>query len=368
MHAVDLLGEVQRAALVRAGVDPSRVSQVVAGCVGQVGMQAMNVGRTAWLTQGMPFEVPTVTVDAQCGSAQEAATLATALIRSGAADVVLACGVEVMSKVKMGSTVADKALGRPINRNYWKHREFTSQFEGAERVAKQWGLTRADTDALGVLSQARAKAARDAGHFDGQYVTIEAPVLNEQGEPTGETTTVSKDEGIRDTTLEALAGLKATAGEGGIHTAATSSQISDGASAVLLMSAEAAADLGVTPLGTIVDTAFVGSDPVLMLTGPIPATHKMLNANKMTIADIDLVEINEAFASIVLAWQAEFKVDIDVINPNGGAIALGHPLGATGTALITKAIHELHRSDKEHALVTMCCGGGLGTGTLIRRS
>jgi acetyl-CoA C-acetyltransferase len=368
MHSIDLLGLVQRAVIERAGIDPSAVNQVITGCVGQIGMQAMNVGRNAWLAAGLPIEVPAVTIDAQCGSSNEATNLAYSVIASGGADAVIACGVEVMSRVTMGSTVPREGnLGKPINKNYWAHHEFTTQFEGAERIARQWGITRDDTDHFGKQSQDRAAAARAGGAFDAQLLPVEAPVLNEAGEKTG-TATISADEGIRETTLEKLATLKPTGGEDGVHTAATSSQISDGASAVLLMSAEAAKAAGIEPLGVIVDTAFVGSDPVLMLTGPIPATQRLLSSNNLSMADIDVVEINEAFASVVLAWEQELKADMDRVNPNGGAIALGHPLGATGTGLVTKAIYELVRGGGEHAIVTMCCGGGLGTGTLIRRS
>jgi acetyl-CoA C-acetyltransferase len=369
MHSVDLLGRVQQAVVERSGVPASEIDQVITGCVGQIGMQAMNVGRMAWLAAGMPIGVPCTTVDAQCGSSQQAVNMGHAAIASGTADVVLVCGVEVMSRIKIGATVPREGdLGRPINRNYWTHHEYTSQFEGAERIATEWGITRADTDAYGKLSQDRAAAARAAGYFDGQLVSVDAPVLDEEGNLTDERRTVSADECIRETTLEGLAGLKPSGREDGVHTAGTSSQNSDGASAVLLMSKDAAASAGLTGLGTIVATSFVGSDPVRMLTGPIPATRKLLDAGGLAMTDIDIVEINEAFASVVLAWERELKPDMTKVNPNGGAIALGHPLGATGCGLVTKAVHELERTGGENALVTMCCGGGLGTGTLIRRS
>lgn len=368
MHPIDLLGHVQREAVARAHIDPATVGQVIAGCVLQVGMQAANVGRTAWLAAGLPLEVPAITIDAQCGSSNEAANLAYANVASGRVDIALACGVELMSRVPMGSNVPrDGSVGKPVNRNYRNRYEYTSQFEGAERVASQWGVTREHADEFGKLSQDRAKAARDNGHFDAQLVPIEAPVADEYGDANLPTRTLAADEGIRDTELAKLAALKAIAGEGGVHTAATSSQISDGASALLLMSAEAARNAGVTPLARIVDVTLVGSDPVLMLTGPIPATQKLLSDNGFCIGDLDLIEINEAFASVVLAWARELDVDMAKVNPNGGAIALGHPLGATGTGLISKAVYELHRTGGEHALITMCCGGGLGTGTLIQR-
>jgi acetyl-CoA C-acetyltransferase len=360
---------VQRTLLERIGLDPAQVDQVIAGCVGQVGMQAFNIGRGAWLTAGLPIETPATTIDTQCGSSQQAVNLAHALISSGSANVVVACGVEVMSTVKMGSTVPrDGQLGKPVTRNYWKHHEYTSQFEGAERMAEKWGITRADTDAFGKLSQDRAAAAQANGAFDTQFVSVEAPILGDDKSPTGRTRVIATDEGVRETSLEKLATLKPSGGrEDGVHTAATSSQISDGASAVLLMSADSAAAAGLTPLATVIGTALVGTDPVLMLTGPIGATRKLLDTHGLKISDIDVVEINEAFASVVLAWERELGPDMARVNPNGGAIAMGHPLGATGAALVAKTVHELVRGGGEHGLVTMCCGGGLGTGTLLRR-
>ena len=366
MHAIDLLGAVQSELFTRSGVDPVEVGQVVGGCVGQVGMQSMNVARNAWLTAGLPLDVAATTVDAQCGSSQQATNLAYALVASGVVDAAVGCGVEVMSRVPMGASIPrEPQVGKPINKNYWEHYEFTSQFEGADRIAAQWGISRDETDAFGKLSQDRAAQAWEEDRFGTQVLPIEAPDLGDDGKPTGSTHTVSRDEGLRETSLEALGGLKTNL-EGGVHTAGTSSQISDGAAAVLLMTREKADRLGVTPLATVVDTCLVGSDPVLMLTGPIGATQKLLADNQMTINDIDLVEINEAFASVVLAWEKELSPDMDTVNPNGGAIALGHPLGGTGAVLLTKAVHELHRADNEHAIVTMCCGGGLGTGTLLR--
>ena len=364
MHAVELLGLVQRTVLERAGLDPARVDQVVAGCVAQVGMQSFNIGRGAWLTAGLPITTAATTIDTQCGSSQQAVNLAHALISSGAADAVVACGVEVMSTVKMGSSVPrDGSLGKPVTRNYWKHQEYTSQFEGAERIADKWGITRADADRFGKLSQDRAAAAQTSGAFDSQLVPVEAPVLGEDGK----TQLVVRDEGVRETSLEKLATLKPTGRDGGVHTAATSSQISDGASAVLLMSEQAAAAAGVTPVAAVLGTALVGTDPVLILTGPIDATRQLLDGHGLEMSDIDVVEINEAFASVVLAWERELSPDMAIVNPNGGAIALGHPLGGTGAGLVAKAVHQLPRVDGEHALVTMCCGGGLGTATLLRR-
>ena len=367
MHAIDLLGAVQRELFDRTGFDPAAVGQVVGGCVQQVGMQAMNVTRNAWLAAGLPVEVAATTVDSQCGSSQQAVSLASSLIASGTVDVAVACGVEVMSRVPMGATTKDPTFGKPINKNYWAQHEFTSQFEGAERIAQRWRLTRADCDELGKLSQDRAAAAWAEGRFATQLLPIEAPDWDDDGKPTGATHRVERDEGLRETTLEGLAALKPTGRPDGVHTAGTSSQISDGAGAVLLMRRDKAEALGLPARATIVDSCLVGSDPVLMLTGPIAATQKLLADNKLTIDDIDVTEINEAFASVVLCWQRELGADMTKVNPNGGAMALGHPLGGTGSILVTKALYELERTDAEHAVVTMCCGGGLGTGTLLRR-
>ena len=367
-HSVDVLGTVQKALFDRTGVDPGEVGQIVGGCVGQVGMQTMNVTRTAWLTAGLPIEVPATTVDAQCGSSQQATNLAYALVASGTVDASVGCGVELMSRVGFGATIPKEPdSGAPVNRNYFAHFEMTSQFEGSERIADHWEITREECDTFGKLSQDRAARAWIEDRFATQIVPVDAPVLDEAGKPTGETHRVDRDEGLRETTLEALAGLKPSGRENGVHTAGTSSQISDGAGAVLMMTAEKAKELGVEPLARIVDSCLVGSDPEFMLTGPIFATRKLLEENSMSISDIDVVEINEAFASVVLAWEKEVHPDMERVNPNGGAIALGHPLGGTGAILTTKAVHELQRTDTEHALVTMCCGGGLGTGTLLQR-
>ncbi|MEC7899958.1 MAG: steroid 3-ketoacyl-CoA thiolase [Actinomycetota bacterium] len=367
-HSVDLLGAVQSSLFTRTGVDPKEVGQVVGGCVGQVGMQTMNVTRTAWLTAGLPIEVAATTVDAQCGSSQQATNLAYALVASGTVDSAVGCGVELMSQVGFGATIPKEPnAGSPVNRNYFEHYEMTSQFEGSERIADHWKITRDDCDAFGKLSQDRAARAWSEDRFATQITPIDVPVLDGEGNPSAEKVTITNDEGLRETTLESLAGLKPTGRENGVHTAGTSSQISDGAGAVLMMTAKKAAELGLKPLAKIVDSCLVGSDPEFMLTGPIFATEKILNDNGMGIDDIDLVEINEAFASVVLAWEKETNPDMEKVNPNGGAIALGHPLGGTGAILMTKAVHELHRTDTEHALVTMCCGGGLGTGTLIQR-
>jgi acetyl-CoA C-acetyltransferase len=363
VHPAELLADVLRELVDRTGIDPADVGQVVGGCVGQVGEQALNITRNAWLAAGLPITVAATTVDAQCGSSQQATAMATALVSSGVVDVAVGCGTEAMSRVPMGSTTRD-GLGKPLPDSYTDRYEATTQFEGAERIAERWGITRQDTDEFGLLSQQRAHAAWSQQRFDSQIVAIDAPVPDSGN---GKTRRVDRDEGLRETSLEALAGLKPVARPDGVHTAGTSSQISDGASAVLMAKPEWAAEVGLSPKARIVDTCLVGCDPVLMLTGPIEATRSLLGRNGMTLADIDLVEINEAFASVVLAWQRELDPDMDRVNPNGGAIALGHPLGATGGILISKAVHELQRADLETALVTMCCGGGLGTGMILER-
>ncbi len=368
MHPAELLARVQTALFERTGVDPKEVGQVITGCVSQVGEQSFNIGRTAWLSAGLPQETANTTVDAQCGSSQQATNMASALVKAGVVDVAVACGVEVMSRIPIGVNSSKKlGLGVPIPKTYFEQYEMTSQFEGAERIAEKWQITRDDTDAFGLRSQQLAAQAWAEDRFATQIVPIEAPDVDDDGKPTGTTHTVTTDEGLRESSLEGLAKLKAVGRENGVHTAGTSSQISDGAAAVLLMTAAKAAELGLTPMARIVDTCNVGVDPVLMLTGPIDATKHLLERNDLSMADIDLVEINEAFASVVLAWEKELGADRDTINPNGGAIALGHPLGGTGAFLMTKAVHELHRADKQTALVTMCCGGGLGTGTIIER-
>jgi acetyl-CoA C-acetyltransferase len=368
VHPADLLSTALRAVIDRSGIDPAAVGQVVTGCVSQVGEQSFNIGRTAWLSAGLPLTTAATTVDTQCGSSQQATNLATSLVGSGVVDVAIACGVELMSRVPIGANSSRKlGLGVPIPKAYFGHYEFTSQFEGAERIADKWDVTRADTDAFGLASQQRAAQAWAEGRFDTQVVEVDAPDVDEEGAPLETTHHVARDEGLRDTTIEALAGLKPVARPEGVHTAGNSSQISDGAAAVLVMTAERAAELGLTPRARVIDTCLVGVDPVLMLTGPIAATQRLLARTGMGIGDIDLFEINEAFASVVLAWQREVGADPERTNPNGGAIALGHPLGATGAFLMTKAVHELERADLSTALVSMCCGGGLGTGTIIER-
>jgi acetyl-CoA C-acetyltransferase len=361
VHPARLLGAVQRAALDRAGVDPASVGQVIGGVVTQVGEQAYDLARTAWLAEGLPQEVPASTVDAQCGSSQQALTLGAGLVGSGLTDVVLACGVESMSRIPIGSNYGkDLGLGRPVPREYRRHYEFLNQFQAAERIAERYGIDRDRADQFGLLSQRRAAAAWADGRFDSQVVT--AAGATEDGEPVS----LARDEGLRETSPEQLAGLKPVI-PGGIHTAGSASQISDGASAVLLMSSGRAAHLGLTPLARILDTLLVGVDPVMMLLGPHAAVPVLLERNGLTLDDIATMEVNEAFASVVLSFADEVKADPEKINPNGGAIALGHPLGATGCVLTTKAVHELARTGSRYGLVTMCCGGGLGTATLLER-
>jgi acetyl-CoA C-acetyltransferase len=368
VHPAELLGVVQNAIIERTGIDPAEVGQVVGGCVSQVGEQSFNIARTAWLAAGLPMSTPATTVDSQCGSSQQATNLASSLVGAGVVDVALACGVEVMSRIPIGVNSSKKlGLGVPIPRTYFGRYEFTSQFEGAERIADKWAISREDTDRFGLASQERAARAWAEGRYDGQWVPVEAPDLDEQGEPTGSTHTVQRDEGIRDTSLEKLAALKPVAREDGVHTAGNSSQISDGAAAVLMMTEAKASQLGLTPRARVVDTCLVGVDPVLMLTGPIDATNRLLERTGLTLDQMDTLEINEAFASVVLAWAKEVGADLEKTNPNGGAIALGHPLGATGAFLLTKALNEVERIGGRYGLVSMCCGGGLGTGTIIER-
>jgi acetyl-CoA C-acetyltransferase len=369
VHPADLLGAAVSEVVGRSGIDPAEVEQVVGGCVSQVGEQSFNITRTAWLSAGLPLGTAATTVDSQCGSSQQATNVATSLVASGAVDVAIACGVELMSRVPIGSNSSKQlGLGVPIPKTYFPRYEFTSQFEGAERIADKWGVTRTDTDEFGLLSQQRAARAWAEGRFDTQVVPVDAPDVDDEGKPRGTTHHVARDEGLRDTSLEALAALKPVARPDGVHTAGSSSQISDGAAALLMMTADKAADLGLRARARVVDTCLVGVDPILMLIGPIDATQRLLARTGMALADIDLVEINEAFASVVLAWQRELGADLGRTNPNGGAIALGHPLGATGAFLMTKAVHELERTHGSTALITMCCGGGLGTGTIIERA
>jgi len=367
-HANEILGTVLSTLVERTGIDPHQVDQVVGGCVGQVGDQASNVIRNAWLTAGLPLEVAASTANAQCGSAQQATTLAHGMVASGLVDVAVACGVEAMSKVVMGSTIPrDPDVGAPRSGKYTDLYEPTTQFEGSDRIAAQWGIGREQLDEYGARSQLLAAQAWAEDRFAGQIAPIEATTVDADGAPTG-TVRFDRDEGLRETSVEKLATLRTNReGPDAVHTAGTSSQISDGAGALLLMTEATAERLDLEPVARLVDSVLVGSDPVLMLTGPMPATRALLERNDLALDDIDLFEVNEAFASVVLAWQKELGVDPDKVNPNGGAIALGHPLGGTGAILLTKAVHELERAGLDRALVSMCCGGGLGTGTVVER-
>jgi acetyl-CoA C-acetyltransferase len=357
VHPARLLAGVLSELLRRTGVDGGQVQQVITGCVSQVGEQSFNIGRTAWLSAGLPEQVGASTVDAQCGSSQQAFTLAAGLVRSGLADVVVACGVESMSRIPIGSNFKKElGFGRPVPPEYLERYRFLNQYQAAEAIASKWQVTRDRADEFGLLSQQRARTAWAEGRFGEQIVPVEA-----------ETATVARDEGLRETSLEALSGLQPVV-PGGIHTAGTASQISDGAAAVLVASEGWVSEHRLVPKACVVDSMLIGVDPVTMLTGPHEVTPELLRRNQLAMSDVDLVEINEAFASIVLSWADVVDADLARVNPNGGAIALGHPLGATGAVLITKAVHELERTGGRYALVTMCCGGGLGTGTLLERA
>ncbi len=362
LHATELLGAVQRALVESAGVNAGEVEQVIGGCVTQYAEQSNNISRTAWLTAGLPEHVGATTVDCQCGSGQQANHLVAGLIAAGAIDIGVACGVEAMSRVGLGANAGP-------NRN-WRAEswdiDMPNQFEAAERIAKRRSISRDDIDAFGFQSQLRAKRAWDEDRFDREISPIEAPVLDEHKQPTSERQFVSRDQGLRDTTLEGLNQLKPVL-EGGIHTAGTSSQISDGAAAVLWMDEDKAKALGLRPRARIISQALVGAEPYYHLDGPVQSTAKVLEKAGMKIGDIDVVEINEAFASVVLSWARVHEPDMERVNVNGGAIALGHPVGSTGSRLITTALHELERSDQSTALITMCAGGALSTGTIIER-
>lgn len=366
VHSTALLGHVLRVLLTRTGLTGDEVDQVVGGCVSQAGMQASNVTRWAWLSAGLPASVGAVTIDAQCGSSQQAMSLGQALVSSGQARVVIACGVESMSGVAMGSPVpVDGSSGNPVTSAYTDRYEYTSQFDSADRIAHKWGLTRTDCDAFALRSQQRAARAQRLGVFGSQLAPVDGLLVREdaKSEPPRVGAT---DECPRPSTMEGLARLSPV-NRDGVHTAGSSSQMADGASAMLLMNRRTATELGLQPMATIVDTCLVGSDPVLKLTGPIAATALLLDRCHLPVRDLSVTEINEAFASVVLAWMHEFGPDEERVNPHGGAIALGHPLGATGAGLIAKAAHELVACDGEYGLVTICCGGGMATATVLRR-
>ncbi len=358
VHPSNLLAKAYSELFERTGVDPAETGDVIAGCAQQFGEQGVNIGRNAWLEAGLPIETPATTIDRQCGSAQQAVNFAATLIASGVHDVAVGGGVEHMGHISFadGYSVM-KEHGAPFSPELMERYDLIPQGLSAEMIADKWEIPRSELDELGVRSQQLAAKATEEGRFEREIVPFSV-----NGD------TYATDQGIRpETSIEVLSQLKPAFKEDGKITAGNSSQVSDGAAAVLLMAREKADALGLEPRARIYDQTTVGVDPVIMLTGPIPATRKLLERNGMEMDDIDLIEINEAFASVVAAWRRELDPDMDRVNVNGGAIALGHPLGSTGARLITTLLHEMERTDKEMGLVTMCCGGGLGTGTLIQR-
>ena len=366
MKAPEILRAAQLAVIDRAGIDAGLVDEVIGGCVTQAGEQGSNVTRNAWLgSDRLGFTTACTTVDAQCGSAQQANHIAAALIAAGGADITIGCGVEAMSRVPLGANVIN-GPGHYKSDDYPYEDPPNGQFGAAERIADKRGITREDLDEWGFHSQRKAKVAWDEARFEREIAPIEAPVIGEDGQPTGETQTVSRDQGLRETTMEGLAKLKPVY-EGARHTAGTSSQISDGAAAVMWMDEDRAKALGLRPRARLLHQLVTGTDPYYLLDGPVDATQKMLDRSGMAMSDFDVFEINEAFASVVLSWAQVHKPDLDRVNVNGGAIALGHPVGSTGSRLITTALHELERTDGELAFVTMCCGGSLGTASILQR-
>ncbi|MDQ1394753.1 MAG: acetyl-CoA C-acetyltransferase [Acidimicrobiaceae bacterium] len=358
IHPADLGAHVLSALVERNDLDPLAVEDVYFGCVDAIGPQAGDIARTCWLAAGLPEEVPGTTIDRQCGSSQQALHFAAQAVMSGTTDMVIAGGVQNMSMIPIASamTVAEQfGFTDPFSGSEgWRRRygdQEVSQFRGAEMIAEKWGITRSDMEGFALESHRRALQAIEEGRFQQEIVPLAG---------------VARDEGPRQSSLEKMASLP-TLLDGGRLTAAVSSQISDAASAMLVASEQAVADHGLTPRARVHHLSVRGADPIFMLTAPIPATAYALDKAGMTLDDIDLVEINEAFASVVLAWQRETGADLDKVNVNGGAIALGHPVGSTGARLITTALHELERSDKSTALIAMCCGGALGTGTILER-
>ena len=362
LHAVDLGAAALRALVDRSGVDPDRVEDVIMGCVSQTGEQAVNVARNAWLAAGLPEEVPATTIDRQCGSSQQAVQFAAQGIMAGGYDLVVAGGVEHMTRVPMGSTMEGPGVpfGPTMHARY--QGRLVPQGISAELITEKWGLTREEQDAFALRSHQRAAAAQDAGRFDRQLVPVEVPA------PDGTSAWVRADEGIRrDTSMEKLAGLKPAFRPDGQVTAGNSSQISDGAAALLLASRATAERLGLRPQARFVSFALAGVDPVLMLTGVIPATERVLQRAGLRLGDVEVVEINEAFASVVLAWGREVDPDWERVNPNGGAIALGHPLGASGARIMTDLVAELTRRGGRYGLQVICEGGGMANGTVLER-
>lgn len=359
IHPVELGAQVLKEVVSRAGTTPDVVEDVVFGCVSQRGEQSLNMGRNVVLAAAFPYTIPGATVDRQCGSSQAAVHFAANLIQSGVVDCAVGGGVESMSRHPLGSSVAQG--GFPFTKSMTDQYALTGQGQAADAIARTWDITREQIDEFGYQSHMKATRAREDGTFDKEVVAVDFEKEGVKG-------TLTRDEGPRpDTTPEKLAGLQPSFGEDGFHTAGNSSQISDGAAAVLLMSAARAKDLGLRPRARIIAQAVVGSDPVLMLTGPITATPKVLEKAGLKLSDMDAIEINEAFASVVLAWQKELQPDLSKVNVNGGAIALGHPVGATGARLMTTLLHHLERTGGRYGHEVMCCGGGLGTATVIER-
>ncbi|MDJ0786130.1 MAG: steroid 3-ketoacyl-CoA thiolase [Myxococcota bacterium] len=365
-HAAQLLGRLQMGLVEKAGIEPKEVEQIFGGCVTQAGEQSNNIARHAWLGVSKDdYSTAGTTLDVQCGSGQQANNVANAMVKGGSVDCSLACGIELMSHVGLGANVIN-GPGFFLPPEFpWN--EPMSQFEAVEKIARTRGISREDADAFALSSQQKARAATDAGHFKREILPIDAPVLGDDMQPSGETRLVEQDQGIRDTTLEGLAQLRPVQ-EGGIHTAGNSSQVSDGAAGVLYMSEEKARAAGLTPRARIVHDVVVGCDPEMLLEGPIDATRRMIEKHGLDLGTVDVFECNEAFAAVVLSWLKAFPaIDPEKVNPNGGAIALGHPVGATGSRLIVSALHELERTGGSRALITMCCGSAVGTATLIER-
>jgi acetyl-CoA C-acetyltransferase len=363
LHPAEILGHVQTAVLERAGLQPAAVEQIAGGCVTQAGEQAGNVTRTAWLHSGLPQQTGALTLDAQCGSAQQAVHVIAGLIAAGAIDVGIGCGVEAMSRVGLGANIGT-GIGSP-RPDSWTI-DMPNQFEAAERIARRRGFSREQIDEFGLGSQQKARQAWAEARFEREIAPVKAPVLDGEGKPTGESRIVDRDQGLRETSLAALAALKPVLPDG-LHTAGTSSQISDGAAAVLLVDEARARELGLRPRARIVSQALIGDEPYYHLDGPVAATERVLKRSGMTIGDIDVFEVNEAFASVVMSWLSVHQPDPARVNVNGGAIALGHPVGSTGSRLITTALHELERRDGSTALISMCAGGAMATATIIER-
>jgi acetyl-CoA C-acetyltransferase len=363
LHPAELLGHAQAALLERAGIDPAEVEQVAGGCVTQAGEQAGNVTRTAWLHAGLPEQTGCLTLDAQCGSAQQAVHVMAGLIAAGAIDVGVGCGVECMTRVGLGANIGT-GIGTP-KPEAWTI-DMPNQFGAAERIARRRGFTREQVDAFGLDSQQKAQRAWAEGRFDREVAPVKAPVLDADGRATGESRIVDRDGGLRETSMAGLAALKPVLPDG-LHTAGTSSQVSDGAAAVLLADETRARELGLRPRARILAQCLIGDDPYYHLDGPVAATERVLKRAGMIIGDVDLFEVNEAFASVVMSWASVHKPDPGKVNVNGGAIALGHPVGSTGSRLLTTALHELERRDASTALVSMCAGGAMATATILER-